>query len=758
MDLGAETVALQSTEKPGSGGPARHDRRQGSEGRPGRNLLPGRTPPHITQKQHNRSTVSTQMRLPRGPRPPNAATFETGVQVENCRQACYNSPASGEPHRREARLLDGALGWDEGLMTLHSDGKQGARPRYGYLLLAALILVLAAALMAALWQVPRLLINATATPLPTASPAPAVTATPTLPPVTEVPTITTLLTRVDDGAGMITFEMRAEVPPERSIDEVLLWYDTQAGQEVERFAGPFSDKASVTYRLDATEEGLTRTLTNTSPLDYWWLVRDTTGEEVRVGDQVSLGPHLRSLVTAPVAEPVPADFAWGNWETEHFCLYFVPGTAAERDRAEIGALAEEALAAIGENLELAFEGQMDVYLVPRVFWQGGAAYGNKVQLISYLDRNYTSVEIWSYFTHEGTHALAQDLLQPKENGGGPDGVLVEGLAVWASNGHYRREPIHAWAAVVAASDEYIPLAELRAGPFYEFQHETSYMQAASFVQYLVETHGLERFKELYGRATGDAGYDEALVQGLYGKGYAELEADWLAYLETVEPTPEQVEAWKFRVRSFEVMRRYQNEIDSDARILPSSPPTEWMSDTLRIFTRRLNAPQNIILETALIAAQERQHSGDTAGAAALLDEVEAALDGDAGWQAASLQALEAVLELLARQDRTVLRADAAAYRQTLVPGSSLAQAKAVDVALAPAYTAYWQELVRLELSDNGQRARATILLHADVAGGEDPDGVPQLFALVLVRSAEGWLVAGRQATAVELTMPPVAGD
>jgi hypothetical protein len=656
---------------------------------------------------------------------------------------------------------------NEGLMTVHSDEKQGPHTRYRYLLLTALILVVAMALMAALWQAPALLGEATATPFPAVSRTPAVTAAPALPPVTAAPTlprvtevltITDLLTQVDDGAATITLAMRAEASPDRSIEEVLLWYDTQDGREVERFAGPFSHQVALSYRLDATEEGLTRSLTNTSPLDYWWLVRDTAGEEVRVGDQVSLGPHLRSLVTAPPAEPFPADFAWGSWGTEHFHLHFVPGTSAERDRAEIGALAEEALAAIVETLDLEFQGQMDIYLVPRVFWQGGAAYGNKVQLISYLDRNYTSVEIWSYFTHEGTHALAQDLLQPKENGGGPDGVLVEGLAVWASNGHYAQEPIDAWAAAVAASDDYIPLPELRAGPFYEFQHETSYMQAASFVQYLVETYGLDRFKELYGRATGDAGHDEALVQQLYGKGYAALEADWLAHLEGVEPTLQEVETWQLRVRSFEVMRRYQSELDPDARILPATPPPEWMSDTLRIFTRRLNKPENIVLETALIAAQRRLHSGDTAGAAALLDDVEAALDGAGGWQAASLQEREAVLELLARQDRAVLRADAAAYRQTLVPGSSLALPGAVKTFLAPPYTAYWQELAGLELTDGGQRARAAILLHAELARGQEPEAAPQLFSLALVRSGDGWLVGGRQAMAVELSMPPVAGN
>jgi hypothetical protein len=336
--------------------------------------------------------------------------------------------------------------------------------------------------------------------------------------------------------------------------------------------------------------------------------------------------------------------------------------------------------------------------------------------------------------------------------------LVEGLAVWASDGHYRREPIAAWAAVVAGSDDYIPLAELRAGPFYEFQHETSYLEAASFVQYLVETYGLDSFKELYGRATGEAGHDDALVERLYGKGYAALEDDWLAYLQTVEPTPEQVEAWELKVRSFDLMRRYETEMDPDARILPPSPPPEWTSDTLRIFTRRLNRPENMILETALIDAQEQLYAGDPAQAKALLDAVEAALDGEDDPEAVSLQEREAILALLAVQDRAVLRADAAAYGQTLVPGTSLALPGAVVAAVQPAYTAYWQELARLELSDDGQHAHALVLLHSALAGDRQQKGESQLFAVALVRSGGRWLVAGRQAADIDLSMPPVAVD
>jgi hypothetical protein len=527
--------------------------------------------------------------------------------------------------------------------------------------------------------------------------------------------------------------------------------------KVERTAGPLSNTTATSYRLDAAQEGLTRTLTATRELDYWWLIRDTTGESVRAGGTVILGPSLWSLVTAPAPEPPPIDFTWAVSDSLHFQFYYMSGTAAERDRFQIGSLAEASLAGIRSILDVELEGQMSIYLVPRIFWQGGAAYGDKVQLISYLDRNYTAIETWSYFAHEGTHALAQDLLQPKEEGGGPDGVLVEGLAVWASGGHYRREPIDAWAAVVAGSDQYLPLADLRAGPFYEFQHETSYLEGASFVKFLVEQYGLDRLKELYGQATGDAEQDEALVQSLYGKGYDALEVEWLDYLAGLNPTPEQAETWRLKVRSFDLMRRYQTELDPDARLLPSSAPPEWTSDTLKVFLGRIGAPVNVVLETALIAAHERLYEGDRAGAAALLDDVEAALDAGGMLTRPSLRARKAILEMVAAQDRTILRADADAYRATLDPASGLDLDAVVEQVLRPSFTAYQQELVRLDVAEDGRSARGVVLVHAKVADGDFPDD-GRLFALTLIKVGSRWLMSNREPAEPVLSLPPVSAD
>lgn len=664
-----------------------------------------------------------------------------------------------------------------GRTTGAQDGSSGGADfaRSRYLVLGALIILLVGIAVAGLLLLPRLLAQpsgtattaaptlvststSTMTPVPTRTPVPTLTPThtpvpPTPTPTILHPTISGVNAEVDDEAGSITFQIEAEIPPDRGIDEVILWYDTETGHQLWYREGPLSTSISLSYRLDASLEGLTRTVTTTQGLDYWWLVRDTAGDSVRAGGTARLGPALLSMVVTPSLEAAAVDYTWAVSDTMHYRFYYMPGSAAERDRSLIGATAEQALDRIGTKLEMDFDDQMRLYLVPRVFWQGGAAYGDKVQLISYLDRNYAGVETWTYFTHEGTHALAQDLLQPKENGGGPDGVLVEGLAVWATDGHYRLEPLDAWAAVIADSDGYLPLSDLRAGPFYDFQHETSYTEAASFVRFMVADYGLDRLKELYGRATGDAEHDEMLVTELYGQDYGALDKEWLAYLDTLSPTPEQAETWHLKARSFDLMRRYQTELDPDARILPSTTPPEWDTDMFQIFWQRADAPVNVVLETALIAVQERLWGGDPlnpeTGAEVLLDDVEAALDAGGALERPSLQARKEILDLLSEQDRAILVADADAYLETLAADGALAR-RSTELLRTP-FTSYRQEVVRLDVSSDGLSADGVVLLHARVMSASTAEYAEngRLFAVTFAKGAAGdarWRMTSRRQT------------
>jgi hypothetical protein len=191
--------------------------------------------------------------------------------------------------------------------------------------------------------------------------------------------------------------------------------------------------------------------------------------------------------------------------------------------------------------------------------------------------------------------------------------------------------------------------------------------------------------------------------------------------------------------------------------LPSTAPPEWTSDTLKVFLSRAGAPVNIVLETALIASQERVQKSDRTGATALLDDVEAALDAGGMLTRPSLQARGDILEMIAAQDRSILRADADAYRDTLVPASGLGQDIVVEEVLRPPFTAYQQEVVRLDVADDGHSARGTVLLHAEVAGGEFPDD-GRLFALTLIKVGGRWLLSNRQPQEPELALPPASAD
>jgi hypothetical protein len=164
---------------------------------------------------------------------------------------------------------------------------------------------------------------------------------------------------------------------------------------------------------------------------------------------------------------------------------------------------------------------------------------------------------------------------------------------------------------------------------------------------------------------------------------------------------------------------------------------------------------NVALETALIAVQDRLYGGDPEGAAALLDDVEAALDAGGALERPSLQAWQAILNLVALQDRAILRADAAAYLETLA--LAYPREAAVEELLQTPFVAYEQEVVRLDVADDGLSAWGVVLIHAQVADDVFP-GDGQLATVTFVKTAEGWRMAAQEPAEKALSLPPVRGD
>jgi hypothetical protein len=213
--------------------------------------------------------------------------------------------------------------------------------------------------------------------------------------------------------------------------------------------------------------------------------------------------------------------------------------------------------------------------------------------------------------------------------------MAEGLAVWGSGGHYKPEDIDQRAAALVALNQYVPLVELM-NNFYPVQHEIGYLEAAGFVNYLIETYGWPQFKQFYADVTANdaatmSGAIDLNLQQYFGITLAQAEADWLAYLAALPEDRNVLMDLQTTIRYYNVMRRYQRFYDPTAYFL-----TAWLPypGALRTdgnpadLTRHPQDEINVTLEVMLQAADMALRTGDYNKANVLLDSVIRVLDND----------------------------------------------------------------------------------------------------------------------------------
>jgi hypothetical protein len=158
-------------------------------------------------------------------------------------------------------------------------------------------------------------------------------------------------------------------------------------------------------------------------------------------------------------------------------------------------------------------------------------------------RGTTLVEVYSEEVqldpyHELVHVIANAL-------GSPPPVLNEGLAVYASELlgadalrllGFPNTPVHRAVCEIRQGSTYIPLADLLALDNIGSQEDRAareYAQAGSFVKYLVERHGLERFRESYSHLSAREPSEEnsRRLRHVYGMRLEKLESAWLQEVE-----------------------------------------------------------------------------------------------------------------------------------------------------------------------------------------------------------------------------------
>ncbi|HSH01882.1 MAG TPA: hypothetical protein VLL52_05130 [Anaerolineae bacterium] len=348
---------------------------------------------------------------------------------------------------------------------------------------------------------------------------------------------------------------------------------------------------------------------------------------IEIGDENPNNNDVQFILEVASAAGLPRAEQAAEWVvTEMPCcyLYTIRGTAAHRDLVQLQSVSSLAVKTMSDRLGEIPQQKFHIYFIERVIGQGG--YANTGMVISYLDRDYAGGGLYEVIAHESVHILDQQFATKRLT------FLAEGMAVWGTQGHYKREDLRLRMAALVQMEMYTPLGDL-VDDFYPTQHEIGYLQAAGFVQHLVDNYGWEAVKTFYATAQPREGVmpshvlDQALLRN-FGKSLKQLEREWLTVLRG-EVVPAEVTAdLQATLRFYQVMRRYQLAYDPTAHFLQAWLPYPQEAVSLGVtadFMRQQTDELNVVLEVMLQAADSALREGDYQTVHLILDSVERTL-------------------------------------------------------------------------------------------------------------------------------------
>jgi hypothetical protein len=316
---------------------------------------------------------------------------------------------------------------------------------------------------------------------------------------------------------------------------------------------------------------------------------------------------LRPPDQVPPPEP---EAHWASSVTACCNLYYITGTAAERDIVFLGKEADQQSTAVSSQLNTTLSQRIDIVFMSRVVGQGGFTLG--AIYVSYLDKNYIGNDMAILFHHEFVHFYDSSL-----GGEYLPSILEEGLAVYLTGGHFKPEPLGPRAATLLDLGWYIPLTTV-ANDFYNQQHDIAYLEAGSLVKYLVDTYGWDAFNRFFRTIPNPNNQSVSAVMDIalhdhFSISFADLENSYLSYLHSQSRTTDIRTDLKLSVTFFDVVRRYQEILDPSAYFL-----TAWLPDAsvmrqrgiVADFLRHPEGWKNLVLEPLLIRSQIELFSGD----------------------------------------------------------------------------------------------------------------------------------------------------
>jgi hypothetical protein len=361
---------------------------------------------------------------------------------------------------------------------------------------------------------------------------------------------------------------------------------------------------------------------------FWW-VWDTkdleAGEQTLSYSILPDGPSWQeSIKLYPASRRQYLRAAWATTSTDCCILAYITGTDAERDVEMLRQMVDEQAADVSARLQTDFNQRISITFLPRLLGHGGFA-SNGIY-VSYLDGNIAGNTTSQVIHHEMVHvadgSLGGELLPS---------MLVEGLAVYLSGGHFKSEALLPRAAALLELDAYIPLKTL-AENYYKQQHEIGYLQAGALVEYMVGRFGWEEYQSFYRHIANLGNQAESLEAALnqhFGISLDQLEQDFLNELKAQVVTEAVRNDLRLTIAFYDSLRHYQEVLDPSAYFL-----TTWLPDgeTMRqkgIVADYLRGPDrldNLAFEFMLRTANHEVVAGDYQQAEIVLETVNFLLD------------------------------------------------------------------------------------------------------------------------------------
>ncbi len=223
--------------------------------------------------------------------------------------------------------------------------------------------------------------------------------------------------------------------------------------------------------------------------------------------------------------------SWTVYESENYTFYYTESTITKPELERIAEIQEDIFDFVSGFLGVEYTKKIGYYLHPsreefKSFAGGYVGESGKVHWLCEMCGTHYCTN-WKGDPHEITHILSFEI-------GLPSTLFMEGLAIYVSDVYFGEES-YSRSKILLENDAVVPPSDLvRSLDFREHDPVVSYNVAGSFVAFMIETYGIERFLRLYSESPTTYASIDMNTERIYGKSFEDLENEWISFLQAYE--------------------------------------------------------------------------------------------------------------------------------------------------------------------------------------------------------------------------------